>query len=60
MTAELIGVLSVGVALAALILAGKRDTVRRLAEMDRRLARIEGLLVGLGLSGRGSLAASGD
>lgn len=60
MTAELIGILSVGVALAALILAGKRDTDRRLADMDRRLARVEGLLEGLGLSGRSSLAATGD
>lgn len=60
MTAELIGILGVGVALAALILAGRRDTDRRLAAMDGRLARVEGLLVGLGLSGRGSLAPSGD
>lgn len=48
MSAELIGTLSVGVALGALILAGRRDTAQRLADMDRRLARVEGL----GLSGR--------
>lgn len=52
MSAELIGILSVGVALGALILAGRRDTAQRLADMDRRLARVEGLLEGLGLSGR--------
>ena len=64
MSAELIGILgvgaaqlSVGVALGALILAGRRDTAQRLAEMDRRLARVEGLLEGLGLSGRASPAA---
>ena len=48
MSAELIGILSVGVALGALILAGRRDTAQRLADMDRRLARVEGLLEGLG------------
>ncbi|MDE0621716.1 MAG: hypothetical protein OXH83_08610 [Bryobacterales bacterium] len=52
MSAELIGTLSVGVALSALILAGRRDTAQRLADMDRRLARVEGLLKGLGLAGR--------
>ncbi len=64
MSAELIGILgvgvsilAVGVALAGLILTGKRDTDRRLADMDRRLARVEGLLEGLGLSGR-AVAAS--
>ena len=51
MSAELIGILSVGVALGALILAVRRDTAQRLADMDRRLARVEGLLEGLGLSG---------
>ena len=66
MSAELIGILgvgvallSVGVALGALILAGRRDTAQRLADMDRRLARVEGLLEGLGLSGRAS-PATGD
>ena len=64
MSAELIGILgigvallSVGVALGALILAGRRDTAQRLADMDRQLARVEGLLRGLGLSGRASLVA---
>jgi hypothetical protein len=64
MSAELIGILgvgaallSVGVALGALILAGRRDTAQRLADMARRLARVEGLLEGLGLSGRVSPAA---
>ena len=64
MSAELIGILgvgaallSVGVALGALILAGRRDTAQRLADMDRRLARVEGLLEGLGLSGPASPAA---
>jgi hypothetical protein len=64
MSAELIGIfavgaalLTVGVALGALILAGRRDTAQRLAAMDKRLARIEGLLRRLGLSGRASPAA---
>ena len=64
MSSELIGILgvgamqlSVGVALGALILAARRDTAQRLADMDRRLARVEGLLRGLGLSGRSSPAA---
>ena len=69
MSGELIGILGVGVAilgvgvaLAGLILTGKRDTDRRLADMDRCLARVEGLLEGLGLSGRASAsgAAVGD
>ena len=69
MSAELIGILgvgvsilTVGVALAGLILTGKRDTDRRLADLDRRLARVEGLLEGLGLSGRvrSAGAAAGD
>ena len=57
MSAELIGILgvgvvqlSMGVALGALILAGWRETAQRLADMDRRLVRLEGLLRGLGLS----------
>ncbi|MDE0103133.1 MAG: hypothetical protein OXN89_12205 [Bryobacterales bacterium] len=58
MSAELIGILAVGVALAGLILTGKRDTDRRLADMDRRLARVEGLLEGLGLSGRAGAAGT--
>ena len=63
MSAELIGILgvgvallSVGVALGALILAGRRDTAQQLADMDRRLARVEGLLEGLGLSDRAAVA----
>lgn len=64
MSAELIGILGigaellgVGLALGALILAGRRDTAQRLADIDSRLARVEGLLQGLGLSGRASPAA---
>ncbi len=63
MSAELIGILgvgvallSVGVALGALILAGRRDTAQQLADMDRRLVRVEGLLEGLGLSDRAAVA----
>ena len=48
MSAELIGILSVGVALLGL---GLRLS-SRLDDVDRRLARVEGLLAGLGLSGR--------
>ncbi len=66
MSSELIGILgvgaallSVGVALGALILAGRRDTAQRLADMDGRLARVDGLLRGLSLSGRASPAAGG-
>ena len=60
MSAELIGILGVGAALlsmGALILAGRRETAQWLADMDRRLARVEGLLEGLGQSGRASPAA---
>lgn len=64
-----VSILAVGVALARLILTGKRGTDRRLADMDRRLAdmgrrlaRVEGLIEGLGLSGRTAVAgaAAGD
>ncbi|MYC68859.1 MAG: hypothetical protein F4X12_21325 [Acidobacteriia bacterium] len=48
MTAELIGILSVGAVLLGL---GMRLS-SRLDGVDRRLARVEGLLEGLGLSGR--------
>ena len=55
MSAELIGILSVGVALAALIaglagliLSGHREMTRQLADVDRRLARVEGLIEGRG------------
>jgi len=37
MSVELIGILSVGAALAGLILSGRRDTSRRLDDMDGRL-----------------------
>ena len=54
MTAELIGVLSVGVALGALIVAGLaamradlRDMRRELTELARQQTRTEGLLEGL-------------
>ena len=54
MTPELIGVLSVGVALAALIVAGLattradlREMRRDLTELTRQQARTEGLLEGL-------------
>ena len=57
MSAELIGILSVGVALLGL---GLRLS-SRLDDVDRRLARVEGLLEGLGLSGRvPGASASGD
>lgn len=59
MSAELISILGVGVALGALILSGRRDTAQRLADMNSRLARVEGLLLGLGLSGLAS-PAGGD
>lgn len=61
MTPELIGVLSVGVALAALIVAGLattradlREMRRDLTELTRHQARTEGLLEGLrdALTGR--------
>lgn len=55
MSAELIGILSVGVALLGL---GLRLSAR-LDDVDRRLARVEGLLEGLGLAGR-AVATSGD
>lgn len=57
MSAELIGILSVGVALLGL---GLRLS-SRFDDVDRRLARVEGLLEGLGLSGRiPGAPASGD
>ena len=75
-SAELIGILSVGVALAGLIVAGQRSMERRLGglerclgglerrvtalevSMEQRLSRLEGLLEGLGLSGRSDALAS--
>ena len=61
MTPELIGVLSVGIALAALIVVGLattradlREMRRDLTELTRQQARTEGLLEGLrdALTGR--------
>ncbi len=64
MSAELIGILSVGAALfvglGGLILTGWLAMSRRLDDVDRRLARVEGLLEGLGLSGRAVAPVSGD
>lgn len=62
MSAELIGILSVGVALAGLVLrlSARIDGIEdRLASVEQRLARVEGLLEGLGLSGR-IAPATGD
>lgn len=54
MSVELIGIISVGVALAGLILASKRETILRLvaleqgqADLRERMARVEGILEGL-------------
>ena len=52
MSAELIGILSVGVARLALDWRVSAQLESRLADVDRRLARVEGLLKGLALSGR--------
>ena len=56
MSVELIGIISVGVALAGLILASKRDINIRLvsleqgqADLRERMARLEGILEGLAL-----------
>lgn len=56
MSAELIGIISVGIALAGLILASRRDINVRLVSLERgqadfgeRLARVEGILEGLAL-----------
>lgn len=53
MSVELIGIISVGVALAGLILASKRDINTRLASLEHgqadlreRMARLEGILKG--------------
>ena len=53
MSPELIGILSVGAVLAALELSGRLT-------MDQRTVRVEGLLVGLGLSGRIDASPAGD
>jgi len=54
MSVELIGIISVGVALAGLILASKREINLRLvaleqgqADLRERMARLEGILEGL-------------
>ena len=56
MSPELIGIISVGVALAGLILASKRDINVRLmtleqgqADLRERIAGLEGILKGLAL-----------
>lgn len=56
MSVELIGTISVGVALAGLILASKREINLRLvaleqgqADLRERMARLEGILEGLAL-----------
>ena len=53
MSVELIGIISVGVALAGLILASRRDINLRLvsleqgqADLRERMARLEGMLEG--------------
>ena len=48
MTPELIGIITVGVALGGLVL----QQSSRIADIDRRLARVEGLLEGLCVSER--------
>lgn len=54
MSVELIGIISVGVALAGLILASRREINLRLvaleqgqADLRERMARVEGILEGL-------------
>ena len=56
MSVELIGIISVGVALAGLILASRRDINLRLvsleqgqADLRERMARLEGMLEGSAL-----------
>ena len=49
MSAELIGILSVGAALAGLILTASLWLGGWLRDVDRRLARLEGLIEGAGL-----------
>ena len=54
MNAELIGILGVGVALAGLFLrlSSQIDGIQnRLASIEQRLARVEGLIEGTALSG---------
>ncbi len=49
MSAELIGILGVGAALAGLILTAALWTGGLLWDVDQRLARLEGLIKGAGL-----------
>ena len=49
MSPELVGVLGVGASLAALILTAAMWIGGRLRDVDRRLARLEGLIEGAGL-----------
>ncbi len=56
MSVELVGIISVGIALAGLILASKRDINTRLisleqgqADLREHMARLEGILEGLAL-----------
>ncbi len=44
MSPEVIAIVSVGVALATLIVHGQRSLEARLASVDRRVARIEGVM----------------
>ena len=59
MSAELIGILSVGVTLAGLILTASLWIGGWLRDVDRRLARLEGLFEGSGLF-RSNQSATGD
>ena len=61
MSAELIGILSVGVALAGLVLrlTARIDGIEdRLASVEQRLAQVEALLERPGLSGRAAPATA--
>ena len=62
MSAELIGVLGVGASLAALILTAALWIGGWLRDVDRRLARLEGLIEGAGLfrPADASTPAAGD
>lgn len=60
-SAELIGILGVGVALAGLILTASLWISGWLRDVDRRLARLEGLFEGAGLFRPSDVVqASGD
>ena len=70
LSAELIGILTVGIALAGLVYSGQARAEGQLAAMDARMAalearmgsleqrqaRLEGLLEGMGIAGRTSSA----